>query len=176
MFENPEQFIEKFYSPELDNFDSTANKQVIRKIEKVRQNGGSIYTFIADFQAKKPLWPKVTKEFLSAFENDLALLILCAGEGYSQKNLNDLKQFVSSIIKENSPEILVILSTPEEVFSPYILKKSDYFITTRNIICLQCIDYLYGTDTKVISALDDEIFAKTKIAKNSGGGRIISHN
>ena len=171
LLENPEQFIEKFYSPELNNFGSTSDKQIIQKIEKIHKAGGCIYTFVADFQAKKPLWPKVIKEFLATYEkDDPALLILWTGESYTQKDLNDLKKFVSFLIKEDYPEVLLILSTSKEIFSPYILKKSDYFITTRDIICLQCIDYLYGTSAKVISALDNEIFSKNKIIKNNGGG------
>lgn len=173
LLENPKQFIDKFYSPELDNFGNTVNENILRKIEKAHQDGGSVYTFIADFQAKKPLWPKIIKEFLSAFEkDDAALLILWTGEGYTQENHNYLKKFISSIGKESFSEVLVFLSTPKEIFSPYVLRKSDYFITTRDIICLQCIDYLYGTATKVISALDDEIFAKTKLIKTNGGGQV----
>ena len=166
LFESLEKFIENFYSPELDNSESAVDMQIIWRIDEVHQKGGKIYSFIADFQAQKPLWLKVIKEFLSAFKNDdQVLLILWTGEGSTQKDINSFKKFITSIAKENLPEILLILSTPKEIFSPYIIKKSDYFITTRDIICLQCIDYLYDTSAKIISALDDEIFSRTKTIK-----------
>lgn len=173
LFEDPEQFIEKFYSPELDNVDDTVDENILSKIEKVHQSGGKVYSFIADFRAKKPLWPKVIREFLSTFENnDPALLILFTGEDFTQNDLNDFQKFINSIANGKYPELIVILSMPQKIFSPYILKKSDYFITTRNIICLQCIDYLYGTEAKIVSALDDKVFLKITNVKNFEGGQV----
>lgn len=44
------------------------------------------------------------------------------------------------------------------IFSPYILRNSTHFVTTREMISLECMDCLWDTDVKIISALDDGIF------------------
>ncbi len=45
-----------------------------------------------------------------------------------------------------------------KIFEPYLLRNSTHFITTREIINVDCLDWLYDTDVKIISALDDNIF------------------
>ena len=46
----------------------------------------------------------------------------------------------------------------EKIFKPQILKLSTHFVTTRETINLECLDFLYETNAKIISALDDKIF------------------
>ena len=43
-------------------------------------------------------------------------------------------------------------------FSPYLLRNSTHFITTREMVTLECLDWLYDTNVEVVSALDDGIF------------------
>ena len=43
-------------------------------------------------------------------------------------------------------------------FSPVMLKKGTHFITTREMTTLEALDYLWNTDVKIVSALDDDIF------------------
>ena len=46
----------------------------------------------------------------------------------------------------------------EENFSPAALRKGTHFITTREMVTLEALDYLWDTDVKIISALDNGIF------------------
>lgn len=44
---------------------------------------------------------------------------------------------------------------PTIKFPPQVLKSATHFITTREMVTLE---WLYGADVKIISALDEEIF------------------
>ena len=45
-----------------------------------------------------------------------------------------------------------------QIFLPQVLRKSTHFITSRELITIDCLDWLYDTDVKILSALDEEIF------------------
>ena len=165
LLEQPEKFIDKFYSTKLENFKEN---DISKELKEFRQNGGLVYTFIADFRAQKPLWYKVIRDFLTTFKHDDQVkLIFWTGENSVRQDIDEFHKFMNAIAKEKASEIIVISSTTQEIFSPSILRQSDYFISTRDIICLQCMDYLYDTDVKIISSLDEVIFTRKKIL---GGG------
>lgn len=44
-------------------------------------------------------------------------------------------------------------------FSPAALRKGTHFITTREMTTLEALDYLWDTNIKIISALDNGIFS-----------------
>ena len=46
----------------------------------------------------------------------------------------------------------------DKVFSPAALRKGTHFITTREMVTLEAMDYLWNTDVKILSALDNNIF------------------
>ncbi len=43
-------------------------------------------------------------------------------------------------------------------FSPAALKKATHFITTREMSSLEALDYLWNSDVKILSGLDNRIF------------------
>lgn len=55
----------------------------------------------------------------------------------------------------------------EKNFSATALRLATHFITTREIETLEALDYLWNTDVKIISALDDRIFLQPKPKENS---------
>lgn len=44
-------------------------------------------------------------------------------------------------------------------YSPAALQKATHFITTREMSTLEALDYLWNTDVKIISGLDNGIFS-----------------
>ena len=140
-----EKFLSAHYSPALeefpeDNFSCQLNNFI----------GNSAYQFIADFEAKAPLWSKIIKDFKQANLAD-AVLVIWLGKDATEENSQALTAAIG-----DSKNILVFKH--DENFSPAALKKATHFITTREMSTLAALDYLWNTDVKIISALDNEIF------------------
>lgn len=157
--EHTEEFVEKFYSPELEY----AEKDVLDvDLDALKQAGKTLYSFILDFDALKPLWQRVIRGYIKAFHGrDDTVLILFFEDKKKKKNVAALEKYVDSYRSKYTklPEIIQLSVLNADNFS-YIntLRKSDYFITSREPISSCCIDYLSGTDTKLLLGMDDSIF------------------
>lgn len=138
-----EKFLAKHFPP-ADEFFSDEN--LYAELQAKLQGGWKIYQLVADFRSARPLWKEVVAEFCRAdFKN--SLLIVHGGE-------KDLQT-----VKGNS-HVIKVPARGRKKFSPQILKSATHFITTREMVTLECLDWLYGTGVKIISALDEEIFAE----------------
>ena len=158
LLEYPELFVEKFYSPELERFEEDAIGQRIREFKKT--SGGTVYACVADFRASQPRWQRIIRGYFnSVAAGNRLMLVMWTGEGTVENDLRALQQYIDSInIRAEGSYLFVIESKPENIFSPYALRQADYFITTRELISLQCIDYIEGTNIKIVSSLDESIF------------------
>ena len=134
-----EKFLAKHFTP-ADEFVPDENLNA-----KLR-DGWKVYQLVADFRAAQPLWKKVVEEFCRA-DLERALLVVHG----SEKDL--------AAVEEN-PSVLKVPARGRKKFSPQVLKSSTHFITTREMVTLECIDWLYGTGVKIISALDEGIFSE----------------
>lgn len=137
-----EKFLAKHFPP-ADEFVSDENFSA--EFQAKLQDGWKVYQLVADFRAAQPLWKKVVGEFCRA-DLERALLVIHGRE-------KDL-----AAVEENSRVIKIPVDAKKK-FSPQILKSSTHFITTREMVTLECLDWLYGTGVKIISALDEGIFA-----------------
>ena len=157
IFSNVEKFVEKYYSPELEY---PQQDELGDKLIKAKRQGKIIYSCIADFRVIEPMWKKIIKEYIQAFtKNDSLILIMWTGLNVMPEDMKELNEHIKSLNTENkSLSLLLIQSTPEKIFSPYALQQSHYFITTREDINTQCIDWLYNTNVKLVSSLDGYIF------------------
>ena len=116
-----------------------------------------IYHCVADFFSPIPLWKRVLRGFLSSHLSH-AVLMLWSGFDVTQDNLNELNAIVSNFKFDNEKSIHLIPPINGKIFLPQLLRKSTHFITSRELINVDCLDWLYDTDVKIISALDDGIF------------------
>ena len=150
-----EKFLAEHYSSALENIpDDILSKE----IESYRAEGRDVYTFIADFRANYPLWRRVLSGMLKSTKQNAAMIFFI-GTGASDKDLEELKNFPQTVGQiKNMPIIKCILPTNGQIFSPQALRKSTHFITNREMITLECLDWLYNTDVKILSALDEGIF------------------
>ena len=127
---------------------------------KAKRQGKIIYSCVADFRAIEPMWKKIIKEYILAFsKNDSLMLVMWTGLNVMPEDMKELNEYIKSLNTENKSLSLILMqSTPEKIFSPYALQQSHYFITTREDINTQCIDWLYDHDVKLVSSLDSKIF------------------
>ena len=86
------------------------------------------------------------------------MLILWGGLYVTQGDINALKNIVNET-GFNDGKILHLLPPIDgQIFLPQVLRKSTHFITSRELVTVDCLDWLYDTDVKILSALDDGIF------------------
>jgi len=140
-----EKFLELHYSPELDAFPED---DISRRLSMC---GGVIYHFIADFRAQIPLWSKVVKDFKQSKTADAVLVI------WLDKDTTD--EAIKALAEAVGDDKNILTFKHEKTFSPAALRKGTHFITTREMTTLEALDYLWDTDVKIVSALDDGIFA-----------------
>ncbi len=107
------------------------------RIEKYRAESRKIFAAVADFRSPQPLWRRIVKGFCSSSLKN-AVLIFFAPLGTTQDDLAELKTL--SLSSGLSPEqiIYVVPSTGEQNFSPYLLRQATHFITTREMVTLEC--------------------------------------
>ena len=67
-----------------------------------------------------------------------------------------LEEAVNLVGNEVKQNILVV--EYDEKISPLALRRGTHFITTRESITLEVMDYLWDTNVKIVSALDENIF------------------
>lgn len=85
-------------------------------------------------------------------------MIFWLGGNATQADIETLKNFVNQCGLSENKIIHCIPAENDKIFSPYILRNSTHFITTREMISLECMDWLWDTKVKIVSALDSGIF------------------
>lgn len=143
-----EKFLATHYSPALENFPEDDLSRYLAGFD------GRVYQFIADFRAVKPLWKKIVRDFCQSDFKD-KLLVVYLDKDATEKDFYMLEEAINLFDSEAKEKILV--SVFDEKVSPRALRMATYFITTREMTTLEALDYLWGTDVKIVSALD-EIF------------------
>ena len=148
-----EKFVNTHYSSELENFPED---DLSRVLDNSINGGGYVYQFISDFRAARPLWIKIVREFCqSDFEKNL--LIIYLGRDATNEDFKALAAEINRFDNGARNNILIV-NAGEKIFSPAALRKGTHFITTREMVTLEALDYLWNTDVKIISGLDDKIF------------------
>ena len=80
-----------------------------------------------------------------------AVLVIWLGKNATEEN----SQALTAAIGDSKN---IITFKHDKNFSPAALRKATHFITTREMSTLEALDYLWNTDVKIISALDNNIF------------------
>ena len=142
-----EKFLETHYSPALEEFP---DDEFSRSLKESIAQGYRVYHFIPDFQANDPLWSKVIKDFCQSNLQNAALVI------WLDKNTSEADaKALTAAIGDNQN---ILAFKHDENFSAASLRQGTHFITTREMSTLAALDYLWNTDVKIISALDNNIF------------------
>ena len=145
-------FLKAHYSPSLENI---SDDSLSKELDGYRNEGRDVYTFVADFRSQYPLWRRVLDGMIKS-ANKNAVMIFYTGAGMTDKESKEIKKFTKKL---REPVIKFIPPIDGKVFSPQVLRKSTHFITSRDIVTVDCLDWLYDTDVKILSALDEGIFA-----------------
>ena len=147
-----EKFLAKHWSPELEQIPQD---EIGLQIENFRAQGFKVYNFVADFGALQPLWLRVVAGFCqSNYEN--SKLVVWLDKNSTDEDFNAFAEAIKLFGNDAGKNILAV--DGNEKISPHALRSATHFITNREMSTLDCLDWLWNTDVKIVSALDDGIF------------------
>ena len=152
-----DEFLEKYYSPELEKISEDDIPADV-PLEQYKAEGMKIFAFIADFNEEISLWRRVIKGFYQSTLKD-AVLLFGISLPFKKEQIEELEKKIilaNSSVKDKIVHVIPLQDS--RIFPPYILKNSTHFIATREMRSLECIDWLWDTDVKIVSALDEGIF------------------
>ena len=92
-----------------------------------------------------------------------AVLVVWLGTECTPEDFDALKNFTAPFFEQPTPLRIIAFPPPNgKNFSPCVLRHATYFIATREMSTLEATDYLWDTQVKILSALDEGIFANAK--------------
>lgn len=98
------------------------------------------------------------REFAESDFKD-ALLVIWLGKDATDDDFNRLAE-AANLFGNGVEKNILAVDVEDRNFSPAALRKGTHFITTREMTTLEALDYLWDTDVKIVSALDDGIFSR----------------
>ena len=154
LMDDVEKFLAAHYTPALAEIPED---DIGRQIASLRAQGCKVYNFIADFSVEHPLWIRVVLGFCRSNFAD-AVLVIWLGKDSTDRDFELLAETVQ-IFSDGAAKNIIVAETQGDLnFSPYALRQGTHFITNREMTTLEALDYLWDTDVKIVSALDDGIF------------------
>ena len=87
-------------------------------------------------------------------------LVIWLDNNVTESDFKLLADWIMYLSNGTGKNIIAFKMPDGKNFSPAALRKATHFITTREMSTLEALDYLWNTDVKIISALDDGIFSQ----------------
>lgn len=150
--DDPQDIVEKFYSPDLEIVPKDSLGDHIRSL---KSRGFRIFSTIADFQARIPLWKKILEEFLASNLQNSILVIHLRRE-VTRSQMEEIRAAAGD--PTDGKLIFAVKSRDNRPFSLDSLRETEVFVTTREDDCSQAIDALSDLDLKTRYIFDDLVF------------------
>lgn len=165
LMKNIHEFTAKYYNSMLTR---KAEGPIVEQLMNLKQQGIKIFYFIPDVGQAYPVWPKIIEQYLKTFyQQNAILLIQLDKEWEDYPEVQKLKEICAS--GQNGGARLAQCSSKAR-FSLAVLQGADYFITTREAISSECIDYAELYDCQILSGLEYDVFAEFR----SDGSSLVS--
>ena len=150
--DDPQDIVKKFYSPDLEIVPKDSLGDHIRSFKSI---GFKIFSTIADFQARSPLWKKILEDFLSS-DLQNSILVIHLRREVTQDQMNLIREVVGN--PSDGKLIFIIKSHDSKPFSLDSLRETDIFLTTREDDCSIAIDAMSDLDFQTRYIFDDLVF------------------
>ena len=150
--DDPQDIVKKSYSPDLEIVPKDEFGDQLRELKSRRFK---IFSTIADFHARVPLWKKIIDDFL---ESNLkkSILVIHLHQDVSQDQMIEIRNMIEKSSEDKL--ILAIKSHDSKPFSLDSLRETDVFVTTREDDCSMAIDALSDLDFETRYTFDDLVF------------------
>ena len=146
-------FTDRFYPESLE---VEGDSEIMQALHQLREENTFLYYFVPDFAAPKPIWENVIKQYLQRYTSaDTVALLL--GLDNNTEYTEELKKICAYIdaIGEKAP---LLMTREGNLHEGNILKEIDCYITTREDMTSQCLDYIGDENIQILSGLDYNIF------------------
>ena len=157
IMKKPIAFIDRFAEKTNDNFIT----EVALELQRLRREGYKLFYFAVDFYDKKSVWEKVIRQYLNTytFDDKIALLLEVSSRDMESEEMQQI-YFMLQEVGENAPLLMSHNTTSEIPLD--VLSNIDIFITNKEDISSQYIDYamdygvelLFGTDAIIFKDKD----------------------
>lgn len=151
-----------FESSSLHGLDLLYDKELKNQIGKCLKDTDfskfkTKYLFVPDFGSAYSIWYKVITEFVNQFtlNDDVALILWVPRLESHNKEILYITQMLQSNV--NAP-IVCVEDESSFVDELELLNHVDYYISTRNLRSLKCIDYAHDLGVKYISGMKCPVF------------------
>ena len=150
--DDPQYIVKKFYSPDLEIVPKDSLGDHIRSF---KSRGFKIFSTIADFQAKSPLYKKIIEDFLSS-DLQNSILVIHLRREVTRDKINLIREVAGD--PPGGKMIFIIKSHDSKPFSLDSLRETDIFLTTREDDCSIAIDAMSDLDFQTRYIFDDLVF------------------
>ncbi len=159
LMEDVEAFCDKFY-PEVE--DNIVSSKVSEELANLHYAGWKLYLLSADFTGNFPVWKSVINQYIDYFTADdkVALLLEVSSGDEAIKGLDEIRTQLS--LAGDSAPLISSYQKCTEGISFEVLPYVDCYITNRDDISSQYVDYAVNYGVNVISGLDKYIFEKER--------------
>lgn len=130
-----------------------AEDDTMRQLQELKDMGCRIYYFVPDFSSSDAIWRKVFRDYLRAFTaEDKTALFLDLPENTGATELAEISELLSAR-GENAP--LVLSSARSNGIAVEQLAYADCFITTKEDISSQYVDYAMEEGVQILYGMDE---------------------
>ena len=152
LLENPRNFVQ-FFEPAAS---TEAGREFAESIQELRKEKRVIYGFLADFDDERPIWGHVFAQYIKRFvASDSVALLFASSEMKKHKAIMD--EIQEELVKRESAPMVALINGASKIL-PEFVRSLDCFITTREDISSQCVDFAAGHDIRIAYGLDDDLF------------------
>ena len=124
-------------------------------LRELKSRGFKIFSTIADFQAKSPIWKSIAEEFLKC-NIDRAILCIHLRRDVSKDQMSDILKMIE---RSFNKKLIVALKSPDDrPFSLDSLRETDVFVTTCEDDCSKAIDAMSDLNFETRYIFDDLVF------------------
>lgn len=159
--ENPEN-LARLFNPAAG---TEAGKGFAESILSLRQEKDFVYGFLADFDAGRPIWKQVLRQYIERFSaGDRVVLLFASPETSKHKKIMDGIQ--AELVKRKSAPMVALINGAGKIL-PEFVRSLDCFITAREDISSQCVDFAAGHDIRIAYGLDDDLFPDAAVTQRT---------
>ena len=149
LLKDPVRFIAEFAAPREDE----PADETVAMMRALRADRYKIYYFVPDFDAEEAVWQHVIDSYIETYcAADKTALLLHRAASMSQ---GTAWAAIAARLEEQGEETPLLLAhDAEEAFSIPVLREADVFVTTKEDISSQCVDYAADTGVIIRYGLD----------------------
>ena len=150
LLKDPVRFIAEFSVPSTDKPED----DILDTMRELQEAGYCLYYFVPDFESEEAVWQNVLLSYLRTYhaESRVGLLLVLQ---QSKDNSVQMAQIGEALSACGADAPLVFTHETEEAFSIPVLRQADVFITTKEDVSSQCVDYAADAGVVIRYGMDD---------------------